>query len=400
MAVSGRGRGAAIAAQTSGRANSDQDLRPAGRGRDGDGDRGARGGMDRRVRVRRVLVARVNRRLVGMAASGRRRRGLSNRIAAGALALAVAALAALHNSILGVVAALLLGTAAVGWIAGRREGSWAASGVLYAGALLASVGLLRASPSFGARRDPMAFCRGLGSGRRGLFRRTADRRAAALAERFAGQNLGRGDRRRARRRGRSASCCRRGRTASRRCSGSGWRRRSSRNLATCSNPAVKRRFGVKDSSRSHSRPRRVDGSARRLHRGLLLRGSRWPYCIPGATTSPADCFNGERFRSRSRRAAPFAQTNATSDALRRPNGSPFSAATGSIGRSCAQVIAVAPGMFSVVSVAGGRDGAALARMRDRARRRIRRPRRPSRLSGAEGGTRGVRGRSRRRRRKR
>ncbi|HYA73107.1 MAG TPA: 1-deoxy-D-xylulose-5-phosphate reductoisomerase [Roseiarcus sp.] len=36
-------------------------------------------------------------------------------------------------------------------------------------------------------------------------------------------------------------------------------------------------------------------------------------------------------------------------------------ATGSIGRSCAQVVAEAPGRFSVVAVAGGRDGAALAR---------------------------------------
>jgi len=36
-------------------------------------------------------------------------------------------------------------------------------------------------------------------------------------------------------------------------------------------------------------------------------------------------------------------------------------ATGSIGRSCAQVIAAAPGRFSVISVAGGRDGATLAR---------------------------------------
>ena len=36
-------------------------------------------------------------------------------------------------------------------------------------------------------------------------------------------------------------------------------------------------------------------------------------------------------------------------------------ATGSIGRSCAQVIAAAPGRFSVVSVAGGHDGAALAK---------------------------------------
>jgi len=36
-------------------------------------------------------------------------------------------------------------------------------------------------------------------------------------------------------------------------------------------------------------------------------------------------------------------------------------ATGSIGRSCAQVIAGAPGRFEVAAVAGGRDGAALAR---------------------------------------
>src|ERR1700735_5642789 len=36
-------------------------------------------------------------------------------------------------------------------------------------------------------------------------------------------------------------------------------------------------------------------------------------------------------------------------------------ATGSIGRSCAQVIAAATGRFSVVSLAGGRDGAALAK---------------------------------------
>jgi 1-deoxy-D-xylulose-5-phosphate reductoisomerase len=36
-------------------------------------------------------------------------------------------------------------------------------------------------------------------------------------------------------------------------------------------------------------------------------------------------------------------------------------ATGSIGRSCARVVAGAPGRFAVVAVAGGRDGAALAR---------------------------------------
>jgi 1-deoxy-D-xylulose-5-phosphate reductoisomerase len=36
-------------------------------------------------------------------------------------------------------------------------------------------------------------------------------------------------------------------------------------------------------------------------------------------------------------------------------------ATGSVGRSCAQVIEAAPGNFSVAAVAGGRDGAALAK---------------------------------------
>jgi len=71
------------------------------------------------------------------------------RVVAGAVALALAALSGLHNSIAGVVAALILGAAAVGWIAGGRQGIWAAAGVLYAGALVASVGLLRVSPSFG-----------------------------------------------------------------------------------------------------------------------------------------------------------------------------------------------------------------------------------------------------------
>jgi phosphatidate cytidylyltransferase len=71
------------------------------------------------------------------------------RVGVGAIALALAALSALHNSIPGVGASLILGAAAVGWIAGRWQGIWAAAGVLYAGALVASVGLLRVSPSFG-----------------------------------------------------------------------------------------------------------------------------------------------------------------------------------------------------------------------------------------------------------
>jgi phosphatidate cytidylyltransferase len=89
-----------------------------------------------------IVVLWEWQRLVG----GRR---LVERIVVGALALALAALSALHNLVPGVGAALILGAAAVGWIAGRRQGIWATAGVLYAGALVASVGLLRVSPSFG-----------------------------------------------------------------------------------------------------------------------------------------------------------------------------------------------------------------------------------------------------------
>jgi phosphatidate cytidylyltransferase len=74
---------------------------------------------------------------------------LSERVAAGALVVALAALFALHNSLLGVSAALVLGALALGWLAGPREGAWAAAGALYAGALVASLVLLRLSPSFG-----------------------------------------------------------------------------------------------------------------------------------------------------------------------------------------------------------------------------------------------------------
>ena len=72
------------------------------------------------------------------------------RVAVGALALALAALFALHNSVPGGVATLVLGAGAVGWLAGPagRE-SGPAAGVLYAGALVVSLGLLRASPSYG-----------------------------------------------------------------------------------------------------------------------------------------------------------------------------------------------------------------------------------------------------------
>ena len=74
---------------------------------------------------------------------------LAERVAVGGLLVALSALSALHNSILGVGAALVLGAVAVGWLAGRREGIWAAVGAIYAGALVASAVLLRISPSFG-----------------------------------------------------------------------------------------------------------------------------------------------------------------------------------------------------------------------------------------------------------
>jgi len=74
---------------------------------------------------------------------------LPERVAVGALVVALAALVALNNSLLGVSATLGLGAVALGWLAGPRHGAWAAAGVLYAGALVASLVLLRLSPSFG-----------------------------------------------------------------------------------------------------------------------------------------------------------------------------------------------------------------------------------------------------------
>ncbi len=74
---------------------------------------------------------------------------LAERVGVGGLMVALAALFALHSSILGVIAALVVSAAAVGWLAGQGAGVWAATGALYAGALVASVVLLRVSPSFG-----------------------------------------------------------------------------------------------------------------------------------------------------------------------------------------------------------------------------------------------------------
>ena len=74
---------------------------------------------------------------------------LAERVALGALIIAIIALFALHNSVLGAIAGLVIGAGAVGWLARPRDGPWAATGALYAGALVASVVLLRMSPSYG-----------------------------------------------------------------------------------------------------------------------------------------------------------------------------------------------------------------------------------------------------------
>ena len=89
-----------------------------------------------------IIVLWEWQRLVG----GRR---LAERVALGALVMALIALLALHNSTLGVIVGLVFAAGAVGWLAGPREGPWAGAGALYAGALVASAALLRMSPSYG-----------------------------------------------------------------------------------------------------------------------------------------------------------------------------------------------------------------------------------------------------------
>ena len=124
---------------------------------------------------------------------------LAERVAVGGLMVALAALFALHNSILGVIAALVLGAVAVGWLAGRRAGVWAAGGR----ALRRRARRQRRAAEGQSKLRPglhfVALRGRLGNGYRGLFRRTADRRPSALAERLARQDLVRRDRGRARR---------------------------------------------------------------------------------------------------------------------------------------------------------------------------------------------------------
>jgi len=74
---------------------------------------------------------------------------LMERVGAGVLGVALAALFALHQSVLGSTAALLLTAGVVGWLASPPARIWAAAGALYAGALVVSLAFLRASPHYG-----------------------------------------------------------------------------------------------------------------------------------------------------------------------------------------------------------------------------------------------------------
>jgi phosphatidate cytidylyltransferase len=76
------------------------------------------------------------------------RERLIARSAAGALLIAVAALLALHNLALFSVLALAAAAAAVGGLTPARR-AWAGAGALYSGALVVSLGLLEASPTYG-----------------------------------------------------------------------------------------------------------------------------------------------------------------------------------------------------------------------------------------------------------
>ena len=192
-----------------------------------------------------LLARRRNRRAMGMAAADRRRPPVS-RVAVGAVALGAAGYFAslLHLPPLGRSArrGIVIARGArrrLGRVAGRR-GSGPGSGVLYAGALVVSVCLLRASPALRLPCDPLAVRRRVGRRRAGLFRRQDDRRAPSCGRAFRRARHGPG-RSSARSGARSSAFSfRRGRAAACRASPissvSASRRRSSPNSATSSNP--------------------------------------------------------------------------------------------------------------------------------------------------------------------
>ena len=113
------------------------------------GARGARRRLDRRLRLRRVLVDRLGRRAVGMAADRARASGSSSGSPSARSRSRSPRSSPCTSRPLGALAALVVGAAAVGWLAGPAARIWAGAGALYAGALVVSLGLLRASPTYG-----------------------------------------------------------------------------------------------------------------------------------------------------------------------------------------------------------------------------------------------------------
>ncbi len=71
------------------------------------------------------------------------------RVGVGAVCLAASALCALNNWAFAAVATLIAAAAAVGFVARPGRRIWAAVGTLYAGALIVGLGLLEASPIYG-----------------------------------------------------------------------------------------------------------------------------------------------------------------------------------------------------------------------------------------------------------
>ena len=174
------------------------------------------------------------------------------------------------------IAAFALAGAA---LAGAERRLWAATGVVYAGALAFSVCLLRESPDVGALAiaflfavvwgtDIFAYFGGRLIGGPKLWPRVSAGKTwsgtitgvlcgAVLG--LVAVYLGAGPQ-----------------LATGVCSWSDWPPPPSRRSAIFSNSSVKRRFGVKDFEPAHSRPWRRHGSARRLHLRQRLRGGGGP----------------------------------------------------------------------------------------------------------------------------
>lgn len=172
---------------------------------------------------------------------------LNERVAAGALGVGVAAMFALHKSVLGSTGALLLTAGAVGWIAGPPARNLGGD----RRAIRRSAGRgprpSQGEPALRSGGDLLAFCRCLGRRHRSLFRGASDRRAPTVASGVAGQDVVRSTRRRIRRRIVRATPVRMeqpGRPPILARARDGGCLRTRRSLKS----ALKRRFGIEDSS--------------------------------------------------------------------------------------------------------------------------------------------------------